>query len=213
VTPEQLRRSALEALGPHADERARDVLRRATIVIAHSVRRWVASGGDVEAHRITLAVDAGTLGRVRAVPAIADALCGAIAAAIACRPRETLLELVFRWAPHADVDKHEDRDLRSRSGPLSSSMRDPYRGAPPASTETALGDALVAYLEESGHTAIAAILARSGADGANGSPVVLRVSADAYDELCGMRGAIEAIVRALRDLAGDEKAKVRLNPD
>jgi hypothetical protein len=198
VTPEALRRGALDALGPHADERALDVMRRATILLERSVRRWIASAGDVEAHRVTLAVDAGTLGLVRAAPAVADALCRAIAVAIARRPGETLLELVLRWSPRADAP-----DAR----------RDPYRDASRSATEIALGDALVAYLEESGQAALAALFARDRANVTNGAPIVVHLSAPAYEELRGVSGGIETVVRALRDLAGDKKAKVRFARD
>jgi hypothetical protein len=194
VTPEQLRRAALASLGPHADERARDALVRATIVIARSVARWVASAGEVEAHRVTLVVDAATLGRVRAAPAIADLLCTAVAAAIAGQPGETLHELELRWSPAA----------RPAAAP--------YRDAPPASPEITLRDALVAYLDASDNAPLARLVDDAEVGPPTTVPIVVRVRVPgpAYDKLRSLPGAVDGLTRALRDLLGYDRAKVRL---
>jgi hypothetical protein len=99
-TIESLRRAALTALGPLADELARDALGHGDIEIAPSVVHWEASSGRVEGHRVTLRLDGDRLERIRRQPAVYDALCAAFAAAVATRPGESLFELVLR--PGAD---------------------------------------------------------------------------------------------------------------
>src|SRR5579883_1696847 len=96
MSPEELRRGALEALGEHADERARDALRRADVTV--SDRTVVPSGGHA-GRRVTLAVDAATLGGLRAAPALVDAITAAAAIAVAGHSTgESLLDLELRWA-------------------------------------------------------------------------------------------------------------------
>jgi len=92
-TGESLRRAALDALGPHGDELARDVLAHAAIEVTPGVARWEGSAGRVEGHRIALGVDDGRLLRIRSEPAAFDAICAAIAAAVATHPGESLFEL------------------------------------------------------------------------------------------------------------------------
>jgi hypothetical protein len=95
-TSESLRRAALAALGPVADEVARDALGRGEIEIAPGVARWEASAGRVEGHRVTLRLDADRLQRIHQQPAIYDAICAAFAAAVATYPGESLFELELR---------------------------------------------------------------------------------------------------------------------
>jgi hypothetical protein len=95
-TVESLRRAALAALGPLADDLARDALVRAEIDIAPGVVHWEASAGRVEGHRVTLRLDGDGLERIRRQPAVYDAVCAAFAAAVATRPGESLFELELR---------------------------------------------------------------------------------------------------------------------
>lgn len=95
-TSESLRRAALAALGPVADELARDALGRGEIEIAPGVAHWEASAGRVEGHRVTLLLDVDHLERIRQRPAVYDAVCAAFAAAVATRPGESLFELELR---------------------------------------------------------------------------------------------------------------------
>ena len=58
-----------------------------------AVTQWEASTGRVEGHRVTLELDAERLARVRREPAVYDAVCAALAAAVATRAGESLFEL------------------------------------------------------------------------------------------------------------------------
>jgi hypothetical protein len=95
-TGESLRRAALDALGPHGGELARDALVHGAIDLTPGVARWEASPGPVAGHRVTLALDPVRLGRIRREPAVYDALCAAVAAAVAMRPGESLFELALQ---------------------------------------------------------------------------------------------------------------------
>jgi hypothetical protein len=68
VTPEELRRVALDALGDHADARAREALAHGALAIVPGALRWEASSGAIEAHRVILALDGEGLGALRASP-------------------------------------------------------------------------------------------------------------------------------------------------
>lgn len=184
---EELRRAALASLGEHADERARDAVVHATLVVTPAVARWESSGGPVEAHRVTLGVDAATLGTLRAAPSLVDALCASFAAALGTRPGETLHELSIRWTPAARP---------SASG---------YRDAPPPSPETSLRDGLVAYLHASGDGAVAQAVAGATLDATN--PPVVAVAIEGLRENGYARSRLE---RAARDLLGNDMVRVRL---
>jgi hypothetical protein len=186
---EELRRAALATLGEHADERARDALVHASITVVGAAG-WDGSAGPVEAHRVTLGVDARTLGGLRSAPALADALCAAVAASIATRSGETLLDLELRWAPGA----------RSASAG--------YRDAPPR--ETSLPDALRDYLEGGGHPALAGHLAGARLDESVPGQVGIQLSSSAREGLPGHAGAVAVITAALRDLLGDARTRVRV---
>jgi hypothetical protein len=97
-TSESLRRAALDALGPHGDELARDALVHGAIDVTPGVARWEASSGHIEGHRVTLELDTERLARVRREPAVYDAVCAALAAAVAMRPGESLFELAVHPA-------------------------------------------------------------------------------------------------------------------
>jgi hypothetical protein len=94
-TSESLRRAARDALGPHGSELARDALLHGAIEVTPGVIRWEASAGRVEGHRITLRLDDVRLAQLRRDPAVYDALCAALAAAIATRAGESLFELAL----------------------------------------------------------------------------------------------------------------------
>jgi hypothetical protein len=100
-TGESLRRAALDALGRHGADLARDALVHGAIDVTPGVTRWEASTGRVDGHRVTLVLDAARLDRIHREPAAADALCAALAAAVATRPGESLFELTFRAAVHS----------------------------------------------------------------------------------------------------------------
>jgi hypothetical protein len=95
---ESLRRAALDALGPHGSDLARDALVHGTLDVTTGVTRWEASKGRVEGHRVALGLDAGRLARLREAPAAYDAICAAVAAAVALRPGESLFELELHAA-------------------------------------------------------------------------------------------------------------------
>jgi hypothetical protein len=109
-TSESLRRAALDALGPHGGEVARDALAHGAIDVTPGVARWEASTGRVEGHRVTLELDAARLARMRREPAVYDAVCAALAAAVATRPGESLFEL----AVHATADGMDETPYRGR---------------------------------------------------------------------------------------------------
>jgi hypothetical protein len=186
---EELRRAALAALGEHADERAREALAHASITVVGAAG-WDGSAGPVEAHRVTLGMDARTLGGLRSAPALADALCAAVAASIATRPGETLLDLEMRWAPGA------------RSTAVG------YRDAPPE--ETSLPDALRDYLEGGGHPALAGCLAGATLDESVPAQIAIRLDASARASLRAHAGAVATITAALRDLLADARTRVRV---
>lgn len=181
----ELRRLALDALGEHADERAREALAHAVVNVVSGAARWEGSSGPVEAHRVTIGLDARRLGALRVVPALADAMCAAVANAIATRPREALLDVDLRW--NAGVAPAEP---------------DGYRGAAPHPAPT-LRDALVDYLDASGEPDLAqAVDAVEPA--ASGRDVGVRMK---RPDDARARGVI---TRAVRDLLGDDKVQVRV---
>jgi hypothetical protein len=194
-TAEGLRRAALDALGPAADERALDALRRCAISLAPSVARWDASQGTVEAHRVTLSADAGTLGLLRSAPALIDALCAALAAVIATRPGEALLELSLRWAPGV---------CAATAG---------YRDAPPVATT--LTEALEQYLDALGEGHLARMLQGAVVEAAEEQqePVLLlAVDRETWEWLRAEGRATATLTRAAQDLLGSERARVRRGP-
>jgi hypothetical protein len=188
VTPwsgAELRRRALDVLGDHADERAREALAHAAVTVAETTAHWEGSAGPVEARRVTLALDARRLGELRGAPALTDALCSAIATVIATRPHEALLDVVLRWEPAASA---------TASG---------YRSSP-ARPEPTLRDALEEYLEGSGEPALAKAI-DAAEERAGRQEVVVRVR-HAFGD--GRSRAI--LTRAVRDLLGDGTARVRV---
>jgi hypothetical protein len=184
---EALRRAALAALGPHADERVRDALARARVTIFAGAARWAGSSGPVEAHRVVLGLDARSLGRLRAAPAVADALCAAFAAAAATHPGEVLLDLALRWNPHA--------------GPSAAG----YRNAPPAAAQASLREALVDYLEARGEDAVAGSVGDVTTHATGGTEVTLRANSPSPD--AGVRATLTS---AVRDLLADPEGWVRV---
>ena len=188
---EELRRAALAILGEHADERARDALGHASVTVVEAAG-WDGSAGPVQAHRVTLGLDARTLGGLRAAPALADALCAAVASAIATRPGETLLDLHLRWA------------LGTRSSSAG------YRDAPPPAVEASLHDALLDYLEGGGEHLIARSLAGATIDESVPGLISIRLAPIAREGLRGQARAAATITAALRDLLANEKGRVRV---
>jgi hypothetical protein len=188
---EDLRRRALEALGEHADERAREALAHADVAVAVGVTSWDGSAGRMEAHGVTLGVDARTLGALRGVPALTDALCAAVAAAIATRPGQTLHDLHARWSP----------GRASAAG---------YRDAPPASPEVPLEEALADYLAGAGEQAVARALGGAAVDASVTGEISLRLAPASHERLRDDPHASAMLTAALRDLVGDAKLRVRL---
>jgi hypothetical protein len=188
---EELRRAALAILGEHADERARDALAHASITVVGAAG-WDGSAGPVEARRVTLGLDARTLGGLRAAPALADALCAAMASAIATRPGETLLDLHLRWLP----------------GTRPSSAG--YRDAPPLAEEATLHAALVDYLEGGGQPALAGYLDGATVDQSTPAQISIRVAPSAREGLRDHAGALATITAVVRDLLADARTRVRV---
>lgn len=189
---EELRRSALEALGEHADERARDALVHASIEIVIAAAGWTGSGGPVQAHRVTLGFDARTLGGLRAAPALKDALCAALASAIAARPGETLLDLQLRWM------------AEPRAAPAG------YRDAPPNAPDESLLDALTDYLAGAGQQALAASLVGGAAHRTGRADVSLSLGPSAREALRSDARALATLTAALEDLVAEEKLRIRV---
>lgn len=141
LSPEELRRAAILMLGPYADERAREALRSAVLRVDEAVTSWESSAGRATGHRITLAVDATTLARLRSTPALVDALHAALATAVATASKsekcDVLTALELRWA---------------RDGALAWTQG--YRDRPPDPPQT-LQQALTSYLHTCGEAALA----------------------------------------------------------
>jgi hypothetical protein len=189
---EDLRRAALDALGQHADERARDAVVHAGITLVDGAKRWVGSGGPVVAHRVFVALDARRLGALRAAPGVTDALCVAFAAAVATHPGEALLDLVFAWDPEA---------RSSAAG---------YRGSPPDAPRASVRDALVDYLDARGELALARSLGDAELEPTDAGGATLRVDGATREALRADARSLIALTAALRDLLGDAGARVRL---
>ncbi|HEY6461768.1 MAG TPA: hypothetical protein VIY73_16495, partial [Polyangiaceae bacterium] len=188
---EELRDAVLRGLGEHADGRARDALVHGTLAFAQGVARWDASAGPVEAHDVVLAVDAATLGALRAVPHLADALVAAFAAAIATRRGEALRDLSFRWAPPAATPTG-------------------YRDGPPPPRADVLRDALADYLAATGDTALASDARTFVVDDADPELLTLVASPGVRSSLVRDAASIDALTRAARDLLGDARRRVRV---
>jgi hypothetical protein len=191
VSDERLRALAIEALGEHGDERAREVLRTAVVRLAPGLRPSLA----FDALEAVLGVEAQTLGLLRAVPALVDALHAALAIAIATRePREKLVDLSFRWVPSAR--------------PQASA----YRDAPPLAPEITALSGLIAYLEGAGDHALAALLHDGSAvpDPADRS-IDLRLPKPQYDALRASGYAQRRLEAAARDLLWRDDIRIRLH--
>jgi hypothetical protein len=184
-TAEELRRSALERLGSEADPRVVDLLSHAGISVAWAVARWDSSAGPVDGHRVSLALDASQLGGLRATPAAHDAMCAALASAIAMQPGESLLDVTTRWAPDAHA------------------VAAGYRDAPPP--KVTLKQALVAYLEGAGSMLFAAAVQDARVERAGVTDVVIRGLPDTGSV------RLSELTSAVRDLLG-EATRVRLEP-
>jgi hypothetical protein len=198
VSPEELRRAALEALGEHGDERAREVLRRATLVVggerasAPLWRRSVPRPAPWEGSSVTLAVDAGTLGMLRTTPAVVDALNVAFAAAIALEPGRRLVDFALRW---------------STGRPVTPTA---YRDAPPTAAEATLRGSLLDYLDGAGDRTLAASLTACEIAVENASEVFVTLPKGEDDTLRADAYAMARLTAAVRDLLGRGDAHVRV---
>jgi hypothetical protein len=192
LSPEELRHQALDALGPYADERAREVLQGAELRVDRDVTGWESSAGPVQGHRVTLAVDASTLARLRTTPALEDALHAAVATAIAgARTGDALVALELRWA---------------REGTHASAHG--YRDRPPDPPQT-LQEALASYLDVLAEAALARLVEDARITVVAEDTVSL---AAAPDRLRAFRSAgaaaTAALTAAVRDLLGAPGARV-----
>lgn len=111
MTDAALREAALAALGEYGDPTARDALERGSVTVERDVSRWTASEGEVHAHRVHLSVDAQTLARALASPAVGDALHGALASAVARAPRESMASLELHWNGSLAADREGYRGV------------------------------------------------------------------------------------------------------
>ena len=182
----ELRRRALVALGEQQDERAEDALSHGDLSFAWAVARWDSSAGPVEGHRATLTLDARRLGQLGAHPAARDAICAALAAAVAEERGQSMVELAIRWSPDAPT-----RDA-------------PYRDASPS--RATLGEAVIEYLEGAGNGRLARAVRRASFEHARGADVVVRGLPEEAAE------GVYELVRAVRDLLGDARLHVRVEP-
>jgi hypothetical protein len=193
VTPEQLRQAALDALGELADERARDILRRASLQIASS-RRFGYYTPVFDAFRVTLGVDASTLGLLTAAPALVDAVNAALAVAVATGHDQKLVDLAFRWSPAA------------RPHPTA------YRDAAPEDQETTLHEGLVAYLEAAGDLALATTMASGKVSPDPRDPAIdVHLPRAEHDVLRSDGYAVRRLESATRDLFSRTDMRVRLH--
>jgi hypothetical protein len=190
MSPEELRRGALEALGEHADERARDALSRATIAVSEGLAGPVGFAG----RRVTLGVDAATLGSLRAAPAVVDAICAAVARTIAVATAESLIDLVLRW----DVGRRPSVTA--------------YRDAPPATKQLTLHDALIDYLTAARDQELAHALADAEVDARDPAEVWFRLPRPAHDALRADPHAMARLTTAVQDLLAHPDARVRVRP-
>lgn len=193
-SPEELRRAALDTLGPYADERARQALLSAVIRVDEAVTSWESSAGPVQGHHVTLAVDATTLARLRTTPALVDALHAALATAMARAPAsgigDALAALDLRWA--------RDAALASTHG---------YRDRPPEPPQT-LQQALASYLETCGEPTLAGLVA-AAAVSTEGSTVTLVVDPEQLRAFRSWGSAIAvALTSSVRNLLGDPATRV-----
>ena len=159
--------------------------RTRTVAVSPAAAAWQGSHGPVVAHRVAIGLDAGRLGTVRAAHAACDALCAAVAAAIATRPNEALLDVALVW---------------QRGAP---SVTAGYRDAPPPAGD-ALARALGDYLDGAGEAALAAAVQGAASD-PDGRAVTVRgvgLSLDAR--------ARATITRAVRDLVGEPRLTVKV---
>jgi hypothetical protein len=189
LSPEELRHAALDGLGPYADERTRQALQGAELRLDPAVTSWESSAGPVQGHRVTLAVDAATLARLRAAPALEDALHAALATAIASRKGEALAGLELRWA---------------REGTHAAAHG--YRDRPPDPPQT-VQQALVSYLEVRGEPALALLVAGGSVteQTVQGASVSLVVEPDQLRSFrSGGAAATGALTAAVRDLLGGD---------
>lgn len=82
---EQLRRRAIDILGPLGDEVAREALEVGAVAVEHDVLAWEGSHGTIHAHRVVVLAPAALHARVVASHAARDGLSAALAAAMAER--------------------------------------------------------------------------------------------------------------------------------
>jgi hypothetical protein len=183
-TPEELRRSALALLGGEHDPLPADVLAHAELAVAWAVDRWESSHGAVVGHRVTMLLDARRLGQLRAHPSALDAICAALATAIAMRPNESLVELATRWVPDA------------RAATMG------YRDAPPP--PVSLKEALVAYLDGAGNARLARAVALANIERAGVTELIVR------DLPSEGRSSYSELARAVRALLGEARLRVRV---
>ena len=194
LSPEELRRAALDTLGPYADERARQALLSAVIRVDEARTSWESSAGHVQGHHVTLAVDATTLARLRTTPALVDALHAALATAMAKAPAsgsgDALAALDLRWA--------RDAALASTHG---------YRDRPPDAPQT-LQQALASYLETCGEPTLAGFVA-TAAISIEGSTVSVVVDPEQLRAFRSWGAATTAaLTSSVRDLLGDPATRV-----
>ena len=194
LSPEELRRAALDALGSYADERARQALLSAVIRVDEAMTSWESSGGPVQGHHVTLAVDATTLARLRTTPALVDALHAALATVMARAPASgggnALAALDLRWA--------RDAALASIHG---------YRDRPPDPPQT-LQQALASYLETCGEPTLARFV-EGASISIEGSTVTVVVDPEQLRTFRSWGAATTAaLTSSVRDLLGDPATRV-----
>lgn len=174
---EALREAALAALGEYGDPVARGALERGSVTVERDVARWTSSEGEVHAHRIHLSVDAQTLARALASPAVGDSLHAALASAVARAPHESMASLELHWNGSIGAD------------------REGYRGAPAASDDGRAREALMTFLDAQ-HAEDAHAVVRTGAVTLQpGAAHVHTLSRDSLDE--SRCAVIESAARAL----------------
>ena len=108
----------LEALGEHADPRARELVRTAEIRTEPASATWEGSKGRVEAYRVGLGVDAAQLGEAAATPHLTDELVRAAVLGLRGRGQVDVLEHPRAQRVHRLARGGALRDVTRRPGGL-----------------------------------------------------------------------------------------------
>ena len=188
-------------LGHHGDARARDVLASAQISIDYDAREWEGTAGRIHGHRVTVGVDSAALATMDSVPAVRDAVCAAVAAAIAMHPGDAMADLHAFWAV-----QHRDPGAAYRGAVAHESSRD---------DPDALRAALEIYLRTAGEIVLATSIHRARfevkAVRAGGHHVTVRMAMSEHRTVTADAHQTDALQRAIAAImAGPEGSQTKV---